>query len=146
MDSHWRGARERLSCSLPGTAAAAWLFLGLSAVISLTACTFVRGSIGDEFSSDKLAAIQKGTSTRADVVAALGAPDRVVVANEHEVLQYYRYDIKSASLFLLLVNFSRTSIKSDDLFVFVNKSGIVDDMVFGKRTNDMKFRIWPFGD
>ena len=146
MDRYWTGVRARLSCSLPGRAAAAWLFLGLSAVVSLTACTFVRGGIGDEFRSDKLAAIQKGTSTRADVVAALGAPDRVVAANDHEVLQYYRYDIKSASLFLLLVNFSRTSIKSDDVFVFVNKSGIVDDMVFGKRTDDMKFRVWPFGD
>lgn len=127
-------------------AAASWLLLGLSAAMSLTACTFVRGGIGDEFKTEQLATIQKGTSTRADVVAALGAPDRVVEANGHEVLQYYRYDIKSTSLFLLLVNFSRTNIKSDDLFVFVNNNGIVDEMVFGKRTKDMEFRLWPFGD
>ena len=127
-------------------AAASWLLLGLSAVMSLTACTFVRGGIGDEFKTEQLATIQKGTSTRADVVAALGAPDRVVEANGHEVLQYYRYDIKSTSLFLLLVNFSRTNIKSDDLFVFVNNNGIVDEMIFGKRTNNMEFRVWPFGD
>src|SRR6266545_7666153 len=92
-----------------------WLLLGLSAATLLTACTFIRGGIGDEFKSDQLAAIQKGTSTRAEVVAALGAPDRVVQANGHEVLHYYRYDIKSSSLFLLLVNFSRTNIKSDDV-------------------------------
>jgi len=122
------------------------LLLGLSAATSLTACTFVRGGIGDEFKSDQLAAIQKGTSTRAEVVAALGAPDRVVAANGREVLHYYRYDIKSSSLFLLLVNFSRTNIKSDDVFVFVNNSGIVDEVVFGKRTAGMEFQVWPFGD
>jgi len=126
--------------------AASWLLLGLSAAMSLTACTVVRGGIGDEFKAEQLATIQKGTSTRADVVAALGAPDRVVEANGHEVFQYYRYDIKSACLCLILLNFSRTNIKSDDLFVFVNKSGIVDEMVFGKRTKDMEFRAWPFGE
>lgn len=132
---------------VPGwTAAVLWLLLGLSAAASLTACTFVRGGIGDEFKSDQLAAIQKGTSTRAEVVAILGAPDRVVAANEHEVLHYYRYDIKSSSLFLLLVNFSRTNIRSDDLFVFVNDRGIVDEVVFGKRTTGMEFQVWPFGD
>ena len=146
MDRQWREALTRHSGPPAWAAVGLWLFLGLSAIMSMTACTFVRGGIGDEFKTDKLAAIQKGTSTRTDVVAALGAPDRVVEANGHEVLQYYRYDIKSASLFLLLVNFSRTDIKSDDLFVFVNKSGIVDELVFGKRTNDMEFRIWPFGD
>jgi outer membrane protein assembly factor BamE (lipoprotein component of BamABCDE complex) len=112
----------------------------------LAGCTFVRGGIGDEFKPERVAQIQKGTSTRADVIAALGAPDRVVEANGHEVLQYYRYDIKSSSLFLLLVNFSRTSIKSDDLFVFVNKNGIVDEVVFGTKTKNMEFRMWPFDD
>jgi len=146
MDRHRMGARTGPSDSPAWAVAASWLLAGLSAAMSLTACTFVRGGIGDEFTTDQLAVIQKGTSTRADVVAALGAPDRVVEANGHEVFQYYRYDIKSTSLFLILVNFSRTNIKSDDLFVFVNKNGIVDEMVFGKRTKDMEFRVWPFGD
>lgn len=146
MNRYRTGVRMRHS-RVPGwTAEALWLLLGLSAATLLTACTFVRGGIGDEFKSDKLAAIQKGTSTRAEVIAALGAPDRVVEANGHEVLHYYRYDIKSSGLFLLLVNFSRTNIRSDDLFVFVNSNGIVDEVVFGKRTTDMEFRIWPFGD
>lgn len=146
MDRHRMGARTGPSDSPAWAVAASWLLFGLSAAMSLTACTFVRGGIGDEFTTDQLAVIQKGTSTRADVVAALGAPDRVVEANGHEVFQYYRYDIKSTSLFLILVNFSRTNIKSDDLFVFVNKNGIVDEMVFGKRTKAMEFRVWPFGD
>jgi outer membrane protein assembly factor BamE (lipoprotein component of BamABCDE complex) len=146
MNSYQTGVHVQHS-RVPGrTAEVLWLFLGLSVAAFLTACTFVRGGIGDEFKSDQLAAIQKGTSTRAEVVAALGAPDRVVAANGHDVLHYYRYDIKSSGLFLLLVNFSRTNIRSDDLFVFVNSSGIVDEVVFGKRTAGMEYRIWPFGD
>ena len=123
-----------------------WLLTGLAITEFLGGCTFVRGGIGDELKPERVAQIQKGASTRADAIAALGAPDRVVEANGHEVLQYYRYDIKSSSLFLLLVNFSRTSIKSDDLFVFVNKNGVVDDVVFGTKTKNMEFRMWPFGD
>jgi outer membrane protein assembly factor BamE (lipoprotein component of BamABCDE complex) len=110
------------------------------------ACSFSRGNIGDEFKAEDVAAVRKGTSSRADVVSALGAPDRIVEANGHEIFQYYRYDIKAGSLLLLVANFSRLNIKSDDLYVFFNRDGIVQEVVFGKRTDRLKFQFWPFGD
>jgi outer membrane protein assembly factor BamE (lipoprotein component of BamABCDE complex) len=109
-------------------------------------CSFNRGTIGDEFKQEDVAAIKKGVSTRTEVVSALGAPDRVVEANGHEILQYYRYDIKAKGLFLILLNFSRLNIKSDDLYVFLNKDGVVDEVVFGKRTDRLEFQFWPFGE
>jgi outer membrane protein assembly factor BamE (lipoprotein component of BamABCDE complex) len=109
-------------------------------------CSFNRGTIGDEFKQEDVAAIKKGVSTRTEVVSALGAPDRVVEANGHEIFQYYRYDIKAKGLFLILLNFSRLNIKSDDLYVFLNKNGVVDEVVFGKRTDHLEFQFWPFGD
>ena len=108
-------------------------------------CSFNRGQLGDEFKPENVAAVKKG-STRAQVVSTLGAPDRIVEANGHEILQYYRYDVKAGSLFLAVVNFSRINVKSDDLYVFVNKDGVVDEVIFGKRTPNMEFRFWPFGD
>jgi outer membrane protein assembly factor BamE (lipoprotein component of BamABCDE complex) len=110
-----------------------------------TACSFSRGNIGDEFNAEDVAAVKKGVSTRADVVSSLGAPDRIVEANGHEIFQYYRYDIKAGSLLLVVANFSRLNIKSDDLYVFFNREGIVEEVVFGKRTQGMEFRFWPFG-
>jgi outer membrane protein assembly factor BamE (lipoprotein component of BamABCDE complex) len=112
----------------------------------ISGCAFSRGNVGDEFKNEDVGAIKKGVSTRADVVRSLGAPDRIVQANGHEILQYYRYDIKAGSLLLIIVNFSRLNIKSDDLYVFLNKDGVVDEVVFGKRTDRLKFQFWPFGD
>lgn len=112
---------------------------------ALIGCSYSRGNVGDEFRTDNVAAIKKG-QTRAEVVTALGAPDRILEVNDHEILQYYHYDIKGGSLLLLVVNFSRVNIRSDDLYVFLNREGIVQEVVFGKRTEGMKFQFWPFGD
>jgi len=112
----------------------------------LSGCSFNRGTIGDEFKEENVAAVKKGVSTRKDVVTALGAPDRIVQANGHEIFQYYRYDIKAKGLFLILLNFSRVNIKSDDLYILLNKDGVVDDVVFGKRTDRLEFQFWPFGE
>jgi outer membrane protein assembly factor BamE (lipoprotein component of BamABCDE complex) len=109
-------------------------------------CSFGRGSVGDELKPDDVLAIKKGVTTRSKVVDLLGAPDRVVEANGRDIFQYYRYDLKAGSLILIIVNFSRFNIRSDDLYVFFNKDGVVDEVVFGKRTDKMEFRFWPFGD
>lgn len=117
---------------------------GLWLALMAAGCSFSRGNVGDEFKDDVVAGIKKG-SPRAEVVKALGAPDRIIEINGREVLQYYRYDIKAGSLLLILVNFSRLKIKSDDLYVFLTREGAVDEVVFGKRTNRMNFQFWPFG-
>ncbi|MDR4467507.1 MAG: hypothetical protein MRJ68_04295 [Nitrospira sp.] len=85
-------------------------------------------------------------TSRDEVVARIGTPDRMLQANGREVLQYYHYDMKSSSLLLLLVNFSRFNIKSDDLYVLINQDGLVDDVLSGRRTNQLRFQAWPFGD
>jgi hypothetical protein len=47
---------------------------------------------------------------------------------------------------LIILNFSRLSIKSDDLFVVLNRDGIVEDVIASKRTDALAFRFWPFGE
>ncbi len=108
----------------------------------LEGCAFVRGNYGDEFNVEDIQAIKKGVTTREEVAARLGAPDRILEVNEHEVFQYYRFDLKSG----LILVFSRTNIKSEDLYVLFNRDGVVEDVVFGKRTDPPKFQFWPFGD
>ena len=115
-------------------------------VVFLAACSVSRATLGDEFKTENIDAVKKGTSTRAEVVTALGAPDRVLQINGQEVFQYYRYDAKVSSLLLIVANFSRLQIKSDDLYVWFTREGIVQDLLFGKRTDKMNFRFWPFGD
>lgn len=119
--------------------------LGIVAVLT-SGCAFNRGTLGDEIRSDAIAAIKKGQSTKAEVLELLGAPDRIVPVNGRDVFHYYRYDAKAGSLLLILVNFSRLSIRSDDLFVIFNQDGIVENLLASKRTEGMEFRFWPFGD
>ncbi len=108
----------------------------------LEGCAFVRGNYGDEFSMEDIQTIKKGVTTREEVAARLGAPDRILDVNGHEIFQYYRFDVKSG----LVLVFSRTNIKSEDLYVLLNRDGVVEDVVFGKRTDPPKFQFWPFGD
>lgn len=118
----------------------------LLSLIMVQGCAFSRGTLGDEIRADAIASIKKGTSTKAEVLALLGAPDRLLQVNGRDVFQYYRYDAKAGSLLLIVINFSRMSVKSDDLFVILNREGVVEDVISSKRTDGMEFRFWPFGD
>jgi hypothetical protein len=122
------------------------LLLVLATALLVEGCAFSRGTLGDDIGTETIASIKKGTTARAEVLALLGAPDRLMQVNGRDVLHYYRYDAKAGSLLLILVNFSRLSIKSDDLFVVLNRDGVVEDVISSKRTEKLEFRFWPFGD
>lgn len=115
-------------------------------ILTLNACAFSRGTLGDELKTESINSIKKGVTTRAEVIAQLGAPDRILQLNGRDLFQYYRYDAKVGSLLLILVNFSRVSVKSDDLFVLINREGTVEEVIASKRTEGLEFRFWPFGD
>jgi len=116
------------------------------ALVITQGCAFSRGTLGEDIRSESVAAIKKDTTTKAEVLSLLGAPDRLLQVNGRDVFQYYRYDAKVGSLLLILINFSRLSIKSDDLFVILNRDGIVEDVILSKRTDGLEFRFWPFGE
>ena len=122
------------------------LLLVAAFAILATGCAFSRGTLGDDINAEAVNSIKKGVTTKAEVLTSLGAPDRVLPLNGRDVYQYYRYDGKVGSLLLIIVNFSRVSIKGDDLFVMLNQSGIVEDVIWSKRTENLEFRFWPFGD
>jgi len=109
-------------------------------------CVVTRGTIGEPLQEEAISAIKKGTTTMAEVVSLIGAPDRIVRGNDRDIFHYYYYDGKSPAMLLLLLNFIRMDIKSDNLYVFFNRNGIAEEVVYGKRTNRTQFRLWPFGD
>ena len=115
-------------------------------VVLVGGCAFSRGSLGDQFQEEKIASIKKGKTTRTEVVTTLGAPDRIVPLNGRDVYQYYHYDLKAGGLLLIIVNFSRAQLRSDDLYVILSKDGIVEEVIYGNRTGPMEFRFWPFGN
>lgn len=118
----------------------------LALCVLIQGCAFSRGTLGDDIKSEIIATIQKGSTTKSEVVNLLGAPDRLVQLNGRDVFHYYRYDAKAGSLLLIVLNFTRLSVKSDDLFVVLNRDGIVEDVIASKRTDNLEFRFWPFKD
>jgi hypothetical protein len=122
------------------------LMFAPAVVILVGGCAFSRGTLGDEIKTEAVASIKKGVTTKTEVITLLGAPDRILPVNGRDVFQYYRYDGKVGSLLLILINFSRVSIKSDDLFVMLNQNGVVEDVISSRRTEGLEFRFWPFGE
>jgi hypothetical protein len=112
----------------------------------LQGCVVTRGTVGEPIQEEAVSAIKKGKTTMAEVVSSIGAPDRIVRGNDREIFHYYYYDGKSPAMMLILLNFIRMDIKSDNLYVFFNRDGIAEEVVYGKRTDRTRFRLWPFGD
>ena len=112
----------------------------------LQGCVVARGTVGEPIQEEAVSAINKGKTTMAEVVSSIGAPDRIVRGNDREIFHYYYYDGKSLAMMLILLNFIRMDVKSDNLYVFFNREGIAEEVVYGKRTDRTRFRLWPFGD
>lgn len=115
-------------------------------LVILQGCVVTRGTVGEPFKEEAISAIEKGKTTMAEVVSSIGAPDRIVRGNDREIFHYYYYDGKSPAILLLLLNFVRMDIKSDNLYVFFNRDGIAEEVIYGNRTDRTRFRLWPFGD
>jgi hypothetical protein len=41
--------------------------------------------------------------------------------------------------------FSRVNIASDELYVFFDSRGVVDQVLFSEPTKNLEFQFWPFG-
>jgi outer membrane protein assembly factor BamE (lipoprotein component of BamABCDE complex) len=115
--------------------------IGTLLLAALTGCAFVRANVGDPLPEDRIRAIQRGVTTKAQVLEALGPPDFVSHMLAHEVFQY-RYGDGKLGVVLI---FSRANFKTDDLYLFFTRDDVVADVIFGKRTDSVRFQFWPFG-
>jgi outer membrane protein assembly factor BamE (lipoprotein component of BamABCDE complex) len=119
------------------------LLIGLSLLIN--GCVLSRGRVGNPIQEESLSQIEKGISKKELVVTLLGAPDRIIVGNDKEIFHYYYYDGKSPGLILLVFNILSVNVRSDNLYVFFDGQGIVQDMIYGKRTHEVDFTLRPWG-
>lgn len=138
MNSIFSNDGEVPSTKYPGSAVTTLLVL---MIFLGSGCAFVRGNYGEDLNQGDISTIKKGVSTRAEVASVLGAPDRIITEpNGHDIFHYYHYDVKSGYVLI----FSRTNIKSDDIFVIFNSGGVVEDVIAGKKKPPLEFQFWPF--
>jgi outer membrane protein assembly factor BamE (lipoprotein component of BamABCDE complex) len=121
------------------------LLILLSFSLFLTGCVVSRGRVGNPIDEHNLEKVVKGVTHRDQIVELLGAPDRIILGDEKEILQYYYYDAKSPALILLVFNILTLNVKSDNLYVFLNQQGIAQDIIYGKRTHEVDFTLRPWG-
>jgi outer membrane protein assembly factor BamE (lipoprotein component of BamABCDE complex) len=119
------------------------LLFGLSIV--LPGCVVSRGRVGNPIKEESIKNLEKGTSKKDYVVTLLGAPDRIIQGNDREIFHYYYYDGKSPALLLLLINFVSVNVRSDNLYIFFDRQDIVQDVIYGNRTNEVSFTLAPWG-
>ena len=138
MNSNSCRQGEIARATYPASAVVTWMVLTF---LLGSGCAFVRGNYGEDMNQGDVSTIKKGVSTRAEVASILGAPDRIITEpNGHDIFHYYHYDVKSGYVLI----FSRTNIKSDDIFVIFNSAGVVEDVIAGKKKPPLEFQFWPF--
>lgn len=110
--------------------------------LCLSACAFTRGDLDLPFSQASISTLKRGQSTEMDVVRALGAPDSIIrLGGGRFAFHYYHYALKHATLLV----FSRVNVASDQLYVFFDPQGVVDRVLYGNKTQKLRFQFWPFG-
>ena len=112
------------------------------ALAGASGCAVSRGDLGTSFNEADISAIRRGSATASDVVHLLGAPDNVIQLGDREAFHYYHYTLKHATFLV----FSRVNVAADELYVFFDRRGVVEQVLFGPRTNKLEFQFWPFGE
>ena len=114
-------------------------------------CVLSQATDGTSLRDEQIAQITIGKSTRADVTRLLGAPDEVIHSNlEHDHLferafQYKRTRRKSTFFTLILLSGSRSDTNIDNVMVFFDDQGVVEDV--GARLDMGKPRFaWPWSE
>jgi outer membrane protein assembly factor BamE (lipoprotein component of BamABCDE complex) len=128
------------------------LFVGLAvfALAPLSSCVLSQTTEGTKLSQTQVAQIAVGRSTRADVERVLGAPDKIIYSNrEHDPLyerayQYHREKRKTTYFTLILFSASRSDSNSDNVIVFFDDQGVVEDVGMRLDMNQPRYGV-PWG-
>jgi hypothetical protein len=131
------------------------LLLALACTTLLPACFIVRGHQDRPIDRDKLPAIQRGVTTKRQILDMFGPPqaidgreivamgDLLGVPGDHRRVEqlvsarYFRYSYYRANgwaLITLAFNYVDADIKADSLVVFFDGNDVVEDFAFADDT------------
>ena len=114
-------------------------------------CVLSQTTNGTRIDQEQVEAIVVGGSTREDVAQVLGAPDEIVYSNlEHDPLferayQYSRKRRKTTFFTLILFSGSRADVNHDQVIVFFDRFGLVDDIAWRLDMDRPRYGA-PWGD
>lgn len=94
-------------------------------VPTLSACFLSRNTVNVPLHADKAAALVPGSSTQADVLATLGAPNEVVQLGFRSAWRYDHTIEKRAGLSLLVVTLLNSDVQQDRIWMFFDEQGVL---------------------
>lgn len=124
-------------------------------LLTITACQWRRLTVNDLIRPDDVAFIERGTTSLADVVARLGAPDEIAAAGQLLTARYRFRDGKyfkiDAGRLLAFwspltpeMSMARGQVETDVLQVVMDPRGIVQEYAFTFQSPMARFNPWPF--
>ena len=107
----------------------------------LGSCFFGERRLNSPIDTDALARLQIGTSTAAEVTAALGAPEQVVELGENSAWLYRHNHEKNTGVFLILVGLYGEDVQSDRVWAFFDRNGVLTQIGATLQADEARFRL-----
>lgn len=99
--------------------------LALAACLLLTGCFLSRNNVNVPLRPQRMASLQPGVATQADVIAALGAPNDVVQLGLRSAWRYDHTIEKRAGLTLIVVTMLNSDVQQDRIWIFFDEQGVL---------------------
>ncbi|MCA9771742.1 MAG: hypothetical protein KC466_04990 [Myxococcales bacterium] len=121
--------------------------LALSIAVGIGGCTFARQRTNIEDPYGKIAQVQAGVTSTADLARIFGAgPTTVVDAPGGGALWIYAFgDAKTWQIGLIVFNVGKTNAAQDAAVFVVDGAGVVQEVHYGTNSKDLPWQFWPFG-
>ena len=97
----------------------------LPALMLLSGCYFGKTKDDRPWEADRIARIQAGKTTKAEVLSLLGPPKQIIRLLESEAYVYSHTVQKSTGTYLILLNLGRTDRQYDAVTVIINREDVV---------------------
>jgi len=103
-------------------------------LFSLTGCLSKRSEMGvrNDWRGPSLPAFEKGRTTQADVMHALGPPSQVIALQDQTVFYYLREQSRTKAACFVIYNQTRQQIIYDRAIFFFNKQSVLTDFAYSK--------------
>ncbi len=120
----------------------------LGVTLCLGACTFARAKINAEDIYEKVGSVQIGKTKAADLERIIGSPPNSIIPLQggREVQIYNFGDSKTNGLTLIVLNISKTNLRFDSAYFFIDTNGVVERKSVSNYSSDVPWQWWAFGD
>ena len=124
------------------------LLLSLVAVGFASGCTWSRVKVNSEEVLEKSKQIEVGKTKADELETILGSPPNSIIplGGEREVQVYNFGDSKTNGLTLIVVNITKTNVRLDSAYFFIDADGVVERVSVSNNSEDVPWEWNAFED